>query len=394
MNLKKHTFVLMLLLLILTGCNSSVYYISITDLSKVRSKTEMQSFEQLNDPIVITMPIYEKMALFGNVNMGSYNKRAGDIFVVYDWENTKIHDWCFFEGNHGWSNFRAVEMGNPVKYYDSGERIGCLNKNGKLTVYQNDIKGTFTNLNNNQKIKSLYGLINTDGYSNGKHEYRINLFNSETGKVDNNQLIIYSQDSYFSYPKSDLSGNYWLTAVNEDKNCLYKVDVVNNKIDVVAKFLDRDYKGMKNITPVLREIYKNYAILSDGEYDKYPNIIVYDIEKNIKYCEISLPKENYPNRMFACAPVNSKLYGIFPADHDRDNWCEWTDIYEIDIENRKVNFCTTLEFDMTETVYTRGSRIYLLNSRDLSVFKCNYYDTETGQKGIEFSISLDEVISK
>ena len=110
---------------------------------------------------------------------------------------------------------------------------------------------------------------------------------------------------------------------------------MNNKIDVVAKFLDRDYKGMKNITPVLREIYKNYAILSDGEYDKYPNIIVYDIEKNIKYCEISLPKENYPNRMFACAPVNSKLYGIFPADHDRDKRCEWTDIYEIDIENIK-----------------------------------------------------------
>lgn len=37
------------------------------------------------------------MALFGNVNMGSYNKRAGDIFVVYDWENTKIHDCVFLK---------------------------------------------------------------------------------------------------------------------------------------------------------------------------------------------------------------------------------------------------------------------------------------------------------
>ena len=70
-------------------------------MSKVRAKTNMKPFEQINDPIVITMPVYEKMALFGNESMGTYQKRAGDMFVVYDWENNEIHDWCLFE-SHEW----------------------------------------------------------------------------------------------------------------------------------------------------------------------------------------------------------------------------------------------------------------------------------------------------
>ena len=176
------------------GCNYEVYYKSVTDLSKVRAKTNMKPFEQINDPIVITMPVYEKMALFGNESMGTYQKRAGDMFVVYDWENNEIHDWCFFEGNHGWSNFRAVEMGTPVKYYDAGETIGCLSSDGKLTTYENPVMGIFTNLNNNQKVKSRYGILNTDGKNiNGKYAYRINIFDSETGIVNDEQIIISSE---------------------------------------------------------------------------------------------------------------------------------------------------------------------------------------------------------
>ena len=118
------TTIILALIFVSVSCNYETYYRSMTDLKEVRAKTEMKPFEHINDPIVITMPVYETMALFGNPGMGTYQKRAGDMFVVYDWEKNEIHDWLFFEGEHGWSNFRAVEMGTPVKYYDSRETIG------------------------------------------------------------------------------------------------------------------------------------------------------------------------------------------------------------------------------------------------------------------------------
>ena len=153
------------------------------------------------------------------------------MFVVYDWENNEIHDWCFFESNHGWSNFRAVEMGIPVKYYDAGETIGCLSSDGKLTTYENPVMGTFTNLNNNQKVKSRYGILNTDGKPvNGKYAYRINIFDSETGIINNEQIMILSEYSYLHFPNADKNGDYWITSVKNNSNYLNKIDCKNNEI--------------------------------------------------------------------------------------------------------------------------------------------------------------------
>lgn len=256
------------------SCNYETYYKSITDLKEVRAKTSMESFENINDPIVITMPVYETMALFGNENMGTYPKRVGDMFVVYDWENNKIHDWCFFKGKHGWSNFRAVEMGNPVKYYDSGETIGCLSADGKLTTYKNTVMGTFTNLNNNQKTKSRYGLLNTDGSSNGKTEYRINIFDSETGKVNDNQIKILSEYSYFHFPKADDKGNYWITSVKNNSNYLNKIDCEHNEIKDFDMKVPYN-KSEKIIATTVSGTINNYVVVADGEMIK--NLIRKDV---------------------------------------------------------------------------------------------------------------------
>ena len=402
--MKKITKVLFLTLSIFLnfGCNYEVYYKSVTDLSKVRAKTSMKPFEQINDPIVITMPVYEKMALFGNENMGTYNKRAGDMFVVYDWENNRIHDWCFFEGEHGWSNFRAVEMGTPVKYYDAGETIGCLSSDGKLTTYENPVMGTFTNLNNNQKVKSRYGILNTDGKPvNGKYAYRINIFDSETGIVNDEQIMILTEYSYLHFPNADKNGDYWITSVKNNSNYLNKIDCENNEVkefDMKIPYETQNDKESTIISTILAGTIDKYVVTVDGEYDKrynpkgrYPNIIVFDIEKEEKCCEISLPIENHPSRMYAALPVNEKLYGVFPADYDNDDWCECTDIYEIDIENNKTKFITNMKADRTESVYSRGNRIYLLSSRDLSKFVCAYYDVKTNEFN-SFSITQEEIL--
>ena len=56
--------------------------------------------------------------------------------------------------------------------------------------------------------------------------------------------------------------------------------------------------------------------------------------------------------------------------------------YKIDFEKKELNYINYHpNFDMTETVYSRGSRIYFLNSRNIQHFICTYYDTETGEWG-------------
>lgn len=378
------------------GCNYEVYYRSVTDLSKVRAKTNMKPFEQINDPIVITMPVYEKMALFGNESMGSYDKRAGDMFVVYDWENNEIHDWCFFEGNHGWSNFRAVEMGTPVKYYDAGEKIGCLSSDGKLTTYENPVMGTFTNLNNNQKVKSRYGILNTDGYSNGKNEYCINIFDSETGIVNDEQIKLDCDYSYLFYPFADEEGNYWICNINDDKNWLNKIDGENNKIE---KYLLGEANDEEIIYSV-KDVYKNYVILREWDYtnksssnkDK-ENIYIYDVNTKEKKL-IDIVPYDVERCFFISIHTDNNLYVIFKADliSDEYDWAESTEIYELDLENNKAIYVADCDFDMTETVYSRGSRIYFLNSRNIQNFICTYYDTETGKWGEEFSITQEEIL--
>lgn len=378
------------------GCNYEVYYKSVTDLSKVRAKTSMKPFEQINDPIVITMPVYEKMALFGNESMGTYQKRAGDMFVVYDWENNEIHDWCFFEGNHGWSNFRAVEMGTPVKYYDAGEKIGCLSSDGKLTTYKNTVMGTFTNLNNNQKVKSRYGILNTDGYSNGKKEYLINIFDSETGIINNEQIKLDCDYSYLFYPFADEEGNYWICNINDDKNWLNKIDGETNKIE---KYLLGEANDEEIIYSV-KDVYKNYVILREWDYtnksssnkDK-ENICIYDVNTKEKKLIDKVPYD-VERCFFISIHTDNNLYVIFKADliSDEYNWSESTEIYELDVENKKIIHVADCDFDMTETVYSRGSRIYFLNSRNIQNFICTYYDTETGEWGEEVSITQEEIM--
>ena len=396
-NILKTTAILALIF-VSVSCNYETYYRSITDLKEVRAKTEMKPFEHINDPIVITMPVYETMALFGNPGMGTYQKRAGDMFVVYDWENNEIHDWLFFEGEHGWSNFRAVEMGTPVKYFDSGETIGCLEQNGKLTTYKNTVMGTFTNLNNNQKNKSRYGLLNTDGYSNGKYEYRINLFDSETGTVNDEQIKIISDVSYLHFPEADKDGNYWITSIKNNSNYLNRINCTKNNIkefDIGVQYkTEISFEEKSIITTYVRGVYGKYVILSDFELEhtRYPNIIVFDIDKEEIYCEIPLPVEYHQNGMYSGLPVNGKFYGVFPADYDADDWGESIDIYEIDIQNKKTKLLSHKELDFTETVYSRGNRIYFINSRDLSKFVCTYYDTATGQWGETFIKTQEEIM--
>ncbi len=147
-------------------------------------------------------------------------------------------------------------------------------------------------------------------------------------------------------------------------------------------------------------MYKNYIILREWDYTNKTRsnkdterIYYYDIKTKEKKIVETL-SNNVDRSFFISIHIENRLYGIFKADliSDEYDWAESTEIYELDIENKKINYVADCDFDMTETVYSRGNRIYFLNSRNLQNFICTYYDTETGKWGEEFSITQEEIL--
>ncbi len=367
-------------------------YSPIEDISHITQKKSMRPFSSLNDPIVITMPVYQKMGLMGGT-ADVRSKRQGDIFVVYDWESGTVYDWAFFEGNHGLSNWRAVEMGTPTKYYDAGETsalIGCLDPaTGRVTVTQNAVQGTFANLNNNQSTKSRYGIIGTSGHENGCSTYNVNFFDSETGKVsgEKKSIPVYT-NGYIFTPVADKDGNYWLSYIdpNNEYNWLAKFCGETQSIETYRTIpvnMDSTYEVMKTLTA-----YNHFLIIRDGVRPHYPYILIYDSDDMSKQpvsIEIPTGNEWFLTRV-EC--VNGELYAIITDSSTSD---ERNLIYKINVEKKKFEFLTEFIFDFTETIYVRGSRIYLLNSRRFSRLSIRYYDTATGEVSGVNAFTIDEV---
>lgn len=54
----------------------------------------------------------------------------------------------------------------------------------------------------------------------------------------------------------------------------------------------------------------------------------------------------------------------------------------------------TMDFDLTETIYPRGNRLYLMNSRNISNVFYTYYDFETGEIGEIKNIKYEDIIGE
>lgn len=61
----------------LTSCES--FYSSVSDKTVLNNKNTIQTFDHLNEPIVITLPVYDEMYLFGNSNFSEMTRRMSQI---------------------------------------------------------------------------------------------------------------------------------------------------------------------------------------------------------------------------------------------------------------------------------------------------------------------------
>jgi gamma-glutamylcyclotransferase (GGCT)/AIG2-like uncharacterized protein YtfP len=86
------------------------------------------------------------------------------------------------------------------------------------------------------------------------------------------------------------------------------------------------------------------------------------------------------------------VYGVFPGTIDGKRKVRFA---EIDIDEKAIkSLDVVMDFDLTETIYPRGNRLYLMNSRNISNVFYTYYDFETGEIGEIINIKYEDIIGE
>ncbi|MCR4579741.1 MAG: hypothetical protein K5681_05270 [Treponema sp.] len=385
-------------------CLSATLFSSCANLYKctgevdwVKEKTSMKPFSHLNTPIVITVDLYDKYSLFGKKNSPFEWVDAGDIFVVYDWENDRIFDWAFFEDGTGLSNFRCAELGNnPTKYYDasrSSKKIGELNpETGMISIYDSvnvNYPGIVISMNNNNKEKCRYGLINDYSYNYdldcSNEDFYI--LDSVTKKVSSVPIHIPTNtvgDVFF--PFADSNGHYWLS--NRLKGYIHFYELLPETVEighdeVLCEMSEESIMKLCLVSDdylLFRECFEPFSEyiyyveknnLSQG-YKKLRNPM-YNTKDVYPYIGVECEGKCY---LILCTSLSDKFY-----------------IHYCDIEKGTLVEEAQGNFNLTETLYVRDSRIYFINSSNLENFVFTYYDTLTKKWGDAQTVTCQEIVN-
>ena len=84
---------------------ASCKWIPDQDYSGILNKTTYNSFENLNNPLMLSFQKLTTFKLSGTQNQETHS--FGSVYVIYDWENETVHDFVFGELHRTWqSGFR------------------------------------------------------------------------------------------------------------------------------------------------------------------------------------------------------------------------------------------------------------------------------------------------
>lgn len=380
----------------LTSC--TWLYMDNDDTAHIEAKRTIKPFSHLKEPIVVTMPVYSNRHLFGNKNWDSMQDQKGDIFVVIDIETDTVWDWIFFPGKHGWTNWRCVEAGsNPTLYCSAGMGsglVGCLDPTKTtLNVYNAGTKDVVMSYS----TPGNHIIIPDDYYDQNAKTlvYRINSFNTRTGRIEGSVEVPTASIGFFDHPQADTNGNYWFSYPYKNINSVRMYDVSTNTLGgTVASFpygkegdfysCDVHYANDKNIIGCYSK--------TGAEPDLNQQLFLIDRERDWELTYISIPDElDSISYFYEAVEINGKYHGIHPNEI-RDGYIPQVHLSEIDLEKKEIRKVATVDIDMTETVYVRGSRLYLMRSRNISDIYYTYYDFATGETGKMVNIKYENVV--
>lgn len=379
------------------GCYQSSF-----DDSQLRAKNTIKTFDHLNEPIVIALPVYDTLYMFGNKNMDSRRQRIGDIIAVIDVESGTVFDWIYYPGAHGWSIWRLVEVSeNPVRYLMSSvgkKELAMLDPTKTaLSVTKTGLDDNLWAIRCHGKYAPICTAERNNDYEDFVQNYNVNLFNVETQSVDKTLPALTDTIGYISYLRSDPNGNFYFTTCLDKVFSLYKIDTKNLSINKASKefnvvsFEDGDTEEQSDEFSV-RYVSDKWVFVIRNPFGNYTHSRkLYLVNKDTLEIEDTININNdLDDHIYDIQFVNEKYYAICPAWKDNDRVVH---LYEIDIDTKA---CKKVEkelaFDMTENVYVRGTKIYLMNSRNPSDIKYTYYDVSTGETGDVFGVSVQSIL--
>lgn len=389
-----------LTILFLTSCEfyySDEAYKSVGEIKHITEKTTIKNFEHLEEPIVITMPVYE------NRYMDKRRKqkrtiKAGDIFVVIDLETDTVFDWVYFGGEHGLTYWRPIEIGrNPTRYYTScyeTGRIACLNPSStKVKIIETDmpIAHVFSNSTKGDYfIKSSY------------NSWDARVFDSKQDKLLKPAITLEFGSSCSSeFGFSDENGDIWIVEGMDNINKVVRIDCKNVKKTgpyAVFNSYPEGKEGRDGEFSYYSVCYvnENYVFIDKSIVNQ--SLIFLDRKNNYAQKEIKL-NFSEDEWLSSVVEVNGTLYMNTGNYGGEDNYA-WRNFYKIDTENCKVELLNpkkSIAFDATENCWVRGSRIYFMCSRDHNNVGYSYYDTETktfAPKSAATYIYFNDIVGK
>lgn len=355
----------------------------------VVSKTSMQPFDHLNNPMVICYSYFITKGLFGNEKLFTQNEKIGDIFVVYDWENEVIFDWAFTPELKGWSNDRGAELGTPKKYYSSefyGTKIVELNpKTGMFTTYDAPMANTMITMNT-ANYTSDYGLRNFSIIDDdGKDHWQYYIFDTKTGKTFEQPLEKPADSTDIFYPMPDEKGVYWFTYTYQNKNYLISADCSQENPLSEPIFINDLDENEKVLEVILAT--DQYVLL--GQLNSLGNLgyIKLYIKNSNKFIKIQMNEKFSDRYPFVYYAVSCCGKDYIISYIGTDNY-----IYSIDYENLKLIPETSNTFDYDNSVYVRESKIIFLDCiRD--GFEIHYYDTKTKTWSINNKYNIESLVN-
>ena len=400
---KMKSFVIVaLFLLALSGCDNM--YIENNSAKAAEGKQTIKTFDHLNQPIVIALPVYDDSYLLGNSEWGVKKIRRGDIIAVIDTEKDEVFDWIFYPGDHDWSIWRLVEMCSPVKYFMSSKGTGavaCLDPTETaLTVTKTDMYTNFSNLSTAGNYGTLgYCRYNRESPEISQDICYVQLYNGDTNTLSDTTLDVLNMEGpNFRNLSSDSDGNFWFVRwLLNNKGYLSKIDCAQERIyGNLAEFdltlgddgcPNEDHFSFCEVTCISADyIMLRYVPAARCKHKS----LLYVLDRNDLSKHRTIEVIDNPCYLLNVYEVGGKFYAVCPESPITKSTIH---IMELDLDSLKATEIKQIHFDMTENVYVRGSRMCFMNSRNPADITYIWYDTSDGSVSEPVRVSADGILS-
>ena len=387
-------------LFLFSGCEN--FYFSSGEVSKISQKTTHKIFSDLKqEPIVLTMPVYDKLYLFGNKNWNSKKETAGDIFLIFDCDSNSVYDWCYFNQNKYVTDGRVVEQNYNGKttYYNFGYWADKIASIDGESAEINFIDCETFESNWSYETKGKYCLLTEtkacpeDEKASTKEMFYA--YNTETGQIDSFVSEI-KQDKHVPNLLCDMQGRFWGSYSYDNTNFFFYIDYESNETKIVDS-CTQIRKNQECFEPIYLDekyvVYGNVGYENSenpiNDYSSFSRLKIFSLEKNKFVNEIFIKRKEciYGVSIF---PVGDS-YKIMMSDGNCNIFfCDFSfEMNEIIPKDRP-----DLNFWYTGNVFPRGEKLYLVHSGFSENYLITYFDFSNNSQGPIVELNATSITSK